>query len=151
MVSTAATSRAPRAPQTPQGPRSGLARVTLVGERGRADTVLPSDVPIGQLLPDLLELLGDRASVPPLTRRLTTADGTPLPPDTTLAAASLAPGEVLHLVRSDAAPAVEVGADLDLRSWRWRPAVRRIGAGAATVLFASAAGLLARGAFGLDA
>ncbi|WP_327356024.1 EsaB/YukD family protein [Streptomyces sp. NBC_01304] len=150
MVSTAATSRAPRAPQTPQGPRSGLARVTLVGERRRADTVLPSDVPIGQLLPDLLELLGDQAAARPLTRRLTTADGVPLPPDSTLAAASLAPGAVLHLVRSDAAPAVEAGADLDLRSWRWRPAVRRIGAGAATVFFAAIAGLLARGAFGLE-
>ncbi|MEU2389451.1 type VII secretion integral membrane protein EccD [Streptomyces sp. NPDC007369] len=146
MVSTATTSRAQ------------LSRVTLVGERRRADVVLPSDTPIGQLLPDVLLLLDDRAASRPLTRQLMTSDGSALPHDSTLASAGIADGAVLRLVRTHSAPPAPVvhdvtdlvADDLDLRAWRWRPAARRASAGVATVAFAVTAALLARRETGLD-
>ncbi|WP_327235457.1 type VII secretion integral membrane protein EccD [Streptomyces sp. NBC_01317] len=147
MVTTAATSRAQ------------LSRVTLVGERRRADIVLPSDTPIGQLLPDILQLLDDRAASRPMTRQLITSDGSALPHDSTLASAGIADGAVLRLVRAHSAPPApvvhdvtdQVADDLDLQAWRWRPAARRASAGVATVAFAVVAALLARGEFALDA
>lgn len=147
MVSTATTSRAQ------------LSRVTLIGERRRADIVLPSDTPIGQLLPDILHLLDDRAAARPLTRQLITSDGSALPHDSTLASAGISDGAVLRLVRTHSAPPAPVvhdvtdlvADDLDLQSWRWRPAARRGSAGVATVAFMVTAGLLARREFALDA
>ncbi|MFD3327041.1 type VII secretion integral membrane protein EccD [Streptomyces sp. NPDC058701] len=147
MVSTATTSRAQ------------LSRVTLVGERRRADMVLPSDTPIGQLLPDILHLLDDRTASRPMTRQLIAPDGSALPHDSTLASAGIADGAVLRLVRSHSAPPAPVvhdvtdlvADDLDLRAWRWRPAARRRSAGVATVAFAVTAALLARREFALDA
>ncbi|MGW7102193.1 type VII secretion integral membrane protein EccD [Streptomyces sp. NPDC054838] len=146
MVSTATTSRAQ------------LSRVTLVGERRRADMVLPSDTPIGQLLPDILQLLDDRAAARPMTRQLLTSDGSALPQDSTLASAGIADGAVLRLVRIHSAPPAPVvhdvtdlvADDLDLRAWRWRPAARRGSAGVATVLFTLTAALLARREVALD-
>ncbi|WP_228182734.1 type VII secretion integral membrane protein EccD [Streptomyces anulatus] len=139
--------------------RSELSRVTLVGERRRADIVLPSDTPIGQLLPDILQLLDDRAASRPLTRQLITSDGSALPHDSTLASAGVSDGAVLRLVRTHAAPPAPVVHDvtdqvadsLDLQAWRWRPAARRVTAGASTVAFAVIAALLARREFPLDA
>ncbi|WP_236239956.1 type VII secretion integral membrane protein EccD [Streptomyces sp. CC228A] len=147
MVSTATTSRAP------------LSRVTLVGERRRADLVLPSDTPIGQLLPDILRLLDDRAASRPMTRQLVTVDGSALPHETTLASAAIADGAVLRLVRTHSAPPApvvhdvtdQVADDLDVQAWRWRPAARRVGAGAASVVFAVTAAVLARREVPLDA
>ncbi|MEV6678681.1 type VII secretion integral membrane protein EccD [Streptomyces erythrochromogenes] len=146
MVSTATTSRAQ------------LSRVTLIGERRRADMVLPSDTPIGQLLPDILQLLDDRAASRPLTRQLIASDGSALPHDSTLATAGIADGAVLRLVRSHSAPPAPVvhdvtdlvSDDLDLQAWRWRPAARRGSAGVATVAFTVTAALLARHEFALD-
>ncbi|MFD6937047.1 type VII secretion integral membrane protein EccD [Streptomyces goshikiensis] len=146
MVSTATTSRAQ------------LSRVTLVGERRRADMVLPSDTPIGQLLPDILQLLDDRAASRPMSRQLIMSDGSALPHDSTLAAAAIADGAVLRLVRTHSAPPAPVvhdvtdlvADDLDLQAWRWRPAARRGSAGVATVVFMVTAALLARREFALD-
>ncbi|WP_055490011.1 type VII secretion integral membrane protein EccD [Streptomyces sp. TP-A0356] len=145
MVSTATTSRAQ------------LSRVTLVGERRRADIVLPSDTPIGQLLPDILQLLDDRTAVRPMTRQLITSDGSVLPHDATLSSAEVADGAVLRLVRAHAAPPApvvhdvtdQVADDLDLRAWRWRPGARRVTAGVATFAFAVTAAVLARREFAL--
>ncbi|MEV0370633.1 type VII secretion integral membrane protein EccD [Streptomyces sp. NPDC050636] len=145
MVSRATTSQAQ------------LSRVTLVGERRRADVVLLSDTPIGQLLPDILQLLDDRLSSRPLTRQLITSDGSVLPHDSTLASAGIADGAVLRLVTTHSAPPApvvhdvtdQVADDLDLRAWRWRPAARRASAGGATVIFAVVAALLARREFPL--
>ncbi|OIK27338.1 type VII secretion integral membrane protein EccD [Streptomyces malaysiense] len=146
MVSAATTSRVK------------LSRVTLVGERRRADIVLPSDTPIGQLLPDILQLLDDRAATRPMTRQLVTSDGSVLPHEATLSSAEVPDGAVLRLVRAHAAPPApvvhdvteQVADDPDLRAWRWRPAARRASAGVATVLFAVAAALLARHEFALE-
>lgn len=139
--------------------RAEMSRVTLVGERRRADIVLPSDTPVGQLLPDILQLLDDRAATRPLTRQLLTADGSALPHDSTLASAGIGDGAVLRLVRTHAAPPApvvhdvtdQVADDLDMRAWRWRPAARRAAAGATTVAFAVIAALLARSEFPLTA
>lgn len=136
-----------------------LSRVTLVGERRRADVVLLSDTPIGQLLPELLPLLDDRPAPRPMTRQLMTSDGSVLPHDSTLASAGIADGAVLRLVRTHSAPPApvvhdvtdRVADDLDLRAWRWRPAARRATAGVATVVFTVIAALLARREFPLDA
>jgi type VII secretion integral membrane protein EccD len=138
--------------------RTQLSRVTLIGERRRADIVLPSDTPIGQLLPDILQLLDDRAASRPTTRQLITSDGSALPHDATLSSAEVPDGAVLRLVRAHAAPPApvvhdvtdQVADDLDLRGWRWRPAVRRTAAGVATVVFAVIAALLARREFALE-
>ncbi|MFE7242096.1 type VII secretion integral membrane protein EccD [Streptomyces sp. NPDC057580] len=139
--------------------RAQLSRVTLVGERRRADIVLPSDTPIGQLLPDILQLLDDRAASRPMTRQLITSDGSALPHDSTLSSAEIADGAVLRLVRAHSAPPAPVvhdvtdlvADDLDLQAWRWRPAARRASAGVATVTFAVVAALLARQEFELGA
>ncbi|WP_407549099.1 type VII secretion integral membrane protein EccD [Streptomyces sp. Pv4-95] len=147
MVSRAATSQAQ------------LSRVTLVGERRRADIVLLADTPIGQLLPDILELLDDRPASLPVSRQLITSDGSVLSHDSTLAASGIVDGAVLRLVRTHSAPPAPVvhdvtdlvADDLDLRAWRWRPAARRASAGVATVAFTATAALLARGEFPLGA
>lgn len=139
--------------------RAEMSRVTLVGERRRADIVLPSDTPVGQLLPDLLQLLDDRAASRPLTRQLLTADGSALPHDSTLASAGIGDGAMLRLVRTHAAPPApvvhdvtdQVADNLDMQAWRWRPAARRAAAGATTVAFAVIAALLARSEFPLTA
>jgi type VII secretion integral membrane protein EccD len=141
------------------GNRSALSRVTLVGERRRVDLVLPSREPVGVLLPEVMRLLDDRVGDRPELRHLVTSDGSALAHDSTLESAGVTDGAVLRLVRVEDAPSApvvhdvtdEVADDLDLRLWRWRPAVRRVVAGCATVLWALAAGLLARHHFALSA
>jgi len=139
--------------------RGQLSRVTLVGERRRADVVLLSDTPVGQLIPEILQLLDDRPAAQPMTRQLVTSDGSVLPHDSTLASAGIADGSVLRLVTTHSAPPApvvhdvtdQVAEDLDLRAWRWSPAARRASAGVATVTFAVIAALLARREFPLGA
>ncbi|MDF2269740.1 EsaB/YukD family protein [Streptomyces coacervatus] len=145
MISTGASSRTGLA----------LSRVTLVGERRRVDLVLPSQEPIGRLLPEVMRLLDDRVGTRPQTRHLVAGDGSVLDPDATLESAAVADGAVLRLVRVEDAPSApvvhdvtdEAADDLDMRAWRWRPAARRVVAGGATVGWALAASFLARQAF----
>jgi type VII secretion integral membrane protein EccD len=132
-----------------------LSRVTLVGEHRRVDLVLPSQEPIGRLLPEVMRLLGDRVGVRPQTRHLVAGDGSVLDLDATLESAGVADGAVLRLVRVEDAPSApvvhdvtdEAADDLDVRAWRWRPAVRRVVAGGATVGWALVASFLARQEF----
>lgn len=129
--------------------------MTLVGERQRVDLVLPSQEPIGRLLPDVMRLLGDRVDAQPMLRHLVTADGSALAHDSTLESAGVPDGAVLRLVRVEDAPSApvvhdvtdEAADDLDVRAWRWRPASRQVVAGVATVGWALVAGVLARGEF----
>ncbi|MFH8242933.1 type VII secretion integral membrane protein EccD [Streptomyces sp. NPDC018321] len=135
--------------------RTALSRVTLVGERRRVDLVLPSREPVGVLLPEVMRLLDDRVGERPELRHLVLPDGSALAHDGTLESAGVPDGAVLRLVRAEDAPSApvvhdvtdEVADDLDVRAWRWRPAVRRAVAGGATVLFALAAAVFARGEF----
>ncbi|NGO07564.1 type VII secretion integral membrane protein EccD [Streptomyces sp. HC44] len=138
--------------------RIALSRVTLVGERRRVDLVLPSQEPVGLLLPEVMRLLDDRVSARPELRHLVTADGSALAHDSTLESAGVPDGAVLRLVRAEDAPAApvvhdvtdEVADDLDVRGWRWTPAARRVVAGVAAVGWAVVAGVLARGEFALS-
>ena len=132
-----------------------MSRVTLVGEHRRVDLVLPSQEPIGRLLPDVMRLLGDRVGTRPQTRHLVAGDGSVLDPDATLESAAVADGAVLRLVRVEDAPSApvvhdvtdEAAEDLDIRAWRWRPAARRVVAAGTTVVWALTAAFLARQAF----
>ncbi|MFD7505343.1 type VII secretion integral membrane protein EccD [Streptomyces sp. NPDC059850] len=134
---------------------TGLSRVTLVGERRRIDLVLPSQEPIGRLLPEILRLLGDEVAARPSSRHLVTASRSALAQDSTLQSAGVPDGAVLRLVRVEDAPPApvvhdvsdEVAEDLDLRAWRWRPAARRMSAGVALLMWVLAAGLVARAEF----
>ncbi|MGW1891297.1 type VII secretion integral membrane protein EccD [Streptomyces sp. NPDC002004] len=133
--------------------------MTLVGERRRVDLVMPSQEPVGLLLPEIMRLLDDQAGTRPELRHLVTADGSALAHDGTLESAGVSDGAVLRLVRVEDAPSApvvhdvtdEVADDLDVRAWRWRPATRRVVAGLATVFWALAAGVLARSEFTLSA
>jgi type VII secretion integral membrane protein EccD len=106
-----------------------------------------------------MRLLDDRASDRPELRHLVTADGSALAHDSTLESAGVPDGAVLRLVRLEDAPAApvvhdvtdEVADDLNVRTWRWSPASRRIVAGVATVGWAVIAGTLARREFALSA
>jgi type VII secretion integral membrane protein EccD len=133
-----------------------FSRVTLVGERRRADVVLPSEEPIGLLLPDVLHLIDDRVESPPQLRQLVTPDGGVLRGDDTLAAANIPDGAVLTVARAhDAPPAPivhdvteETADDLDVRAWRWGPAARRWTSTAAAAVILLVAGPIARDALG---
>ncbi|MFJ2769907.1 type VII secretion integral membrane protein EccD [Streptomyces sp. NPDC087300] len=132
-----------------------MSRVTLVGEQRRVDLVLPSQEPIGLLIPEVLRLLGDQVGGKPMLRHLVTTDGSALAHDSTLESAGVPDGAVLRLVRAEDAPSApvvhdvtdEAADDLDVRAWRWRPATRRMAAGLATVVWALVAGVLARDEF----
>ncbi|MXM68482.1 type VII secretion integral membrane protein EccD [Streptomyces sp. HUCO-GS316] len=137
------------------GSRTALSRVTLVGERRRVDLVLPAREPIGVLLPEVMRVLDDRVGARPQARHLVTADGSALAHDSSLESAGVPDGAVLRLVRVEDAPSApvvhdvsdEVADDLDVRAWRWRPGVRRVVAGLATLVWAVTAGVLAREQF----
>lgn len=116
------------------------------------DLVLPSQEPVGRLLPEVLRLLDDHVEAQPHTRQLVRADGSALDMDATLESSGIADGAVLRLVRWEDAPSAPVihdvtdaaADDLDVRAWRWQPRARRFTAAAAAVGWAPAAGLLAR-------
>ncbi|MYR30115.1 MULTISPECIES: type VII secretion integral membrane protein EccD [unclassified Streptomyces] len=130
-----------------------LSRVTLVGERRRADLVLPAGEPVGVLLPEILRVLDDRVGERPEVRQLITVEGEALAQDVTLEGAGIADGAVLRLVRAEDAPSApvvhdvsdEAAADLEVRAWRWGPGARRFAAGLAGTGWALAAGIVARG------
>ncbi|MGW2701515.1 type VII secretion integral membrane protein EccD [Streptomyces sp. NPDC001340] len=139
--------------------RTALSRITLVGERRRVDLVLPSQEPVGLLLPEVMRLLDDRVGERPQTRHLVTADGSALEPDTTLESAGVPDGAVLRLVRVEDAPSApvvhdvsdEAAGDLDVRAWRWDARARRIVAAGASVVWALAAGFMTRQGFAAEA
>nr|WP_225987287.1 type VII secretion integral membrane protein EccD [Streptomyces spectabilis] len=132
-----------------------LSRVTLVGERRRVDLVLPSQEPVGLLLPEVMRLLGDQTGERPELRHLVTTDGSALALDGTLESAGIADGAVLRLVRVEDAPSApvvhdvtdEAAGDVDVRRWRWDPRARSVVCGGAVVGWALLAALLARGEF----
>ncbi|WP_067456525.1 EsaB/YukD family protein [Actinomadura macra] len=125
-------------------------RVTLVGEHRKVDMVLPAQEPIGALMPEVLELLGDQPQSPPRLRHLVTATGDVLDPGASLAERRIPDGAVLRLVLSDEpipAPVVHevpevVGDTLDGRLWRWSPAAVRWNATGALMGLSFAVGML---------
>lgn len=117
-------------------------RVTFVGTRRRVDVVVPSDEPVGRLLPEALRLTGEPIAEPAALRHLALVDGTLLGPDHSLGDAHVPDGAVLRVVGlADAPPAAvvhdvteEVADDLAGRAWRWDPRARRWTAGAVAIL-----------------
>ncbi|MEG3627556.1 type VII secretion integral membrane protein EccD [Streptomyces poriticola] len=135
--------------------RTVFSRVTLVGDRRRVDVVLPSQEPVGVLLPEVMRVLDDRAGERPELRHLVAADGSALAHDGTLESAGVRDGAVLRLVRAEDAPSAPVvhdvtdvvADDLGVRAWRWRASVRRVVAGGAAVVFALVSAFFARREF----
>jgi type VII secretion integral membrane protein EccD len=111
----------------------GYTRVTLVGRSRRVDMVLPSSEPVGRLLPDLLGVAGEPAAHPARMRRLVTVGGDVFGDGDSLESVGVADGAVLRLVGAEDLPPApivhdvteETAEDLDGRSTRWGPAVRR--------------------------
>lgn len=84
---------------------AGLARITVSGPQRRVDLALPEQVPLVELLPELLRHVGDGLADDGerhggwLLRR---TDGSPLRPGQALRQQGVRDGEVLHLVPADA-------------------------------------------------
>ena len=123
-------------------------RVTLVGEERRVDAVLPAEEPVGALMPEVLDLLGDQVENPARLRHLVTASGTVLDGDATLADRQIADGAVLRLIRAEEpvpAPVVHevpeaVSMALDDHRGRWTPEASRWTATMSLIALALGAG-----------
>ena len=100
-------------------------RLTVLAPRHRVDVALPSDVPVAELLPMVLELVGEPErgrSTRPQPWRLSGVAGGPLPAGATLAELGVLDGELLRLgpaapappapVFDDPVDAVAAGADV---------------------------------------
>ncbi|MFI5694933.1 EsaB/YukD family protein [Kribbella sp. NPDC051586] len=128
---------------------STYSRVTVIGRRRRMDAVLPADEPLGVLLPDLLRMLDEPLQETPRRRFLTTADGTLVPPEGTLAGSLVLDGAVLRLAAEGELPAPptvydvteEAVADLERRGTAFKPSHRRILAGTGLVFSVVAGGI----------
>ena len=79
-------------------------RLTIVGTARKAEMVVPADEPIGGLIPRLMELLDERPGA--VSRPLTLVRSTGEQLDTSLSVAEqrIVDGELLRLLREDAAP-----------------------------------------------
>ncbi|MQA13417.1 MAG: type VII secretion integral membrane protein EccD [Pseudonocardiaceae bacterium] len=128
-----------------------LTRVTLVGPRRRADLVLPSDEPIGMLLPEIVGMLGLGPAGRPRGYQLSMLDGQVLEHTTNLRAAGVTDGALVRvdpLTEAPPAPIVhdvsdEVADDLARRRGRWDGVARRWTATAVVAAAAVLAALLA--------
>ncbi|MCY9786892.1 type VII secretion integral membrane protein EccD [Nocardiopsis sp. EMB25] len=128
-------------------------RVTLVGEERRVDAVLPASEPVGALMPEVLDLLGDEVSNPARLRHLVTASGSVLAGDTTLADRQITDGAVLRLVSAEEpvpAPVVHevpeaVSMALDGHQGRWTPAAARWTSTLALVVLTLSTGWVVQG------
>ncbi|MEC5200223.1 type VII secretion integral membrane protein EccD [Arthrobacter sp. PL16] len=87
-------------------------RVTLIGTRRHLDLLLPSDRPVGALMPQVLDLLHDEPSDDVAAKLLVTPDGTPLSAGRTLDDAGIADGSSLLLCNAAEAPPAAVVYDV---------------------------------------
>ncbi len=78
-------------------------RLTVIGGSRKADLVMPDDEPVGSLLPQLLEILDERAAGGREVR-LSTLTGLALSPEATLADQGVAHGSMIQLTTIDDAP-----------------------------------------------
>ena len=80
-------------------------RLTVLAPRTRVDVALPADVPLGELVPMVLELLGEPGpGYRPAPWRLTGATGGPLHPAATLDELGVLDGELLRIGPDSAPP-----------------------------------------------
>lgn len=87
-------------------------RVTLIGTRRHLDLLLPSDRPVGGLMPQVLDLLQDEPSDDVAAKLLVTPDGTPLSAAGTLDDAGITDGSSLLLCHAAEAPPAAVVYDV---------------------------------------
>ena len=87
-------------------------RVTLIGSRKHVDLLLPSDEPVGLLLPQVLNLLGDAPAGQVAAKVLVAADGTELHAAQSLNQARVLDGTSLLLCNAAEAPPAAVVYDL---------------------------------------
>lgn len=128
-----------------------LTRVTLVGPRQRIDLVLPSEEPVGVLLPELVAMAGHRPAEDPRAYQVSLLGGQVLEPSANLRGAGVTDGTLLRLdPLTDAPPAPivhdvsdEVADDLSQRSGRWGPGPRRWTATGTVTAAAAMAAVLA--------
>ncbi|MCQ1954447.1 type VII secretion integral membrane protein EccD [Arthrobacter sp. zg-Y238] len=127
-------------------------RVTLIGSRRHLDLLLPSDQPVGALMPQVLELLNDQPADEVAAKVLVGPDGTELAAESTLSSAEIADGSSLLLCNASEAPPAAVVYDVtdlvvsetEAVSGRWTDRFRELTAGvsAAVGLWAGAEILL---------
>lgn len=72
-------------PSQSPAPTGRLTRITLVGPRRRVDLVLPSDEPIGLLLPEIVAIVGMGPTGQPRAYQLSLTNGRVLESTTTSA------------------------------------------------------------------
>jgi type VII secretion integral membrane protein EccD len=78
--------------------RAPYCRLTVLAPRATVDVALPADVPVAELVPMMLDLVGEPLfGVRPVPWRLTGAAGAPLPPGASLAELGVPDGELLRL------------------------------------------------------
>ncbi|MET1034479.1 MAG: type VII secretion integral membrane protein EccD [Arthrobacter sp.] len=87
-------------------------RVTLMGAQRHVDLLLPSAAEVGTLMPQILDLLGDRPGERVASKILLTAAGEHLSPQDTLAGAGVLDGAQLTLLGSHDAPPPAVVYDI---------------------------------------
>jgi type VII secretion integral membrane protein EccD len=84
---------------------TAFCRITLVAPQGRVDVALPADVPVAELVPMVLELIGEPRGAPPLLPwQLAGAAGGVLPPAATLEDLGVLDGELLRIGPARPAP-----------------------------------------------
>ncbi|GAA1679149.1 hypothetical protein GCM10010977_19290 [Citricoccus zhacaiensis] len=109
-------------------------RVSLVGQRRNADLLLPSDTPLGTLMPQILDVLDDRPDDSLGAKLLVRPDGGELPAGQTLGETGVLDGERLRLVSRTEAPPSPIVYDLndtvsdhtEAVPGRWSPVYRFI-------------------------
>ncbi|MEU3846277.1 type VII secretion integral membrane protein EccD [Micrococcus terreus] len=92
---------------------SPYTRVSLIGQRRNADALLPSDTPVGALLPQILDLLDDRPQEGLGTKLLVRTSGETVDPEQTFAEAEVLDGERLSVVSQTEAPPAPIVYDLN--------------------------------------
>lgn len=125
-------------------------RLTLIGSRRRVDAALPAAVPVAELIPDVLDLLGESVDGAAVEWGLLRTGGRPLDLERSLADQGVEDGSMLFLhdlASAPSAPLIEdyaeqVAVAVDAQPGRWdsgMAAALLVAAGAATAV---AAGLL---------
>jgi type VII secretion integral membrane protein EccD len=132
----------------PAAADAAYCRLTVLAPRARVDVALPADVPVAELVPMVLELVGEPLfGLCPQPWRLSGTAGGPLPPGATLAELGVLDGDLLRIAPDAPAPLPPVFDDpVDaLAATAGAAAVRdrRFGAVAVLVVAGAAAVLLA--------
>jgi type VII secretion integral membrane protein EccD len=136
-------------PPAPAQGEAGFLAVTVVGPASAADLSAAATLPLAELLPDLVGLVGGDPDAAPTTGwSLSRLGGGPLALEISLAEAGVCDGDILYL-RPVADPAPAAVSDLadavadavDVRGGLWTAATRRVAlalAAAGTLLLATA-------------